>query len=50
MSEGVVEKLIAGLTTIPVAILIAAVSSWITVQLSLKRFRDEKWWEKKVQV
>lgn len=30
------------------AILIAAVSSWITVRLSLKRFRDERWWEKKV--
>jgi len=29
-------------------IVIAAVSSWITVQLSLKRFRSERWWERKV--
>ncbi|HEX9758307.1 MAG TPA: hypothetical protein VGB26_11000 [Nitrospiria bacterium] len=28
-------------------IVIAAVSAWITVQLSLKRFRKEKWWERK---
>jgi hypothetical protein len=30
-------------------IVIAAVSSWITVQLSLRRFRSERWWERKVQ-
>lgn len=30
-------------------IAIAAVSSWITVQLSLRRFRSEKWWEKRVE-
>ncbi|MBN1364837.1 MAG: hypothetical protein JW976_08535 [Syntrophaceae bacterium] len=30
-------------------IVIAAVSSWITVQLSLKRFRSERWWERKAQ-
>jgi hypothetical protein len=30
------------------AILIAAISAWITVQLSLRRFRTEKWWERKV--
>ncbi len=29
-------------------IAIAAASSWITVRLSLRRFRSEKWWEKKV--
>jgi hypothetical protein len=29
-------------------LVIAAVSSWITVQLSLKRFRSERWWERKV--
>lgn len=29
------------------AILIAAVSSWITVRLSLRRFRAERWWERK---
>ncbi|WP_139791164.1 hypothetical protein [Chromobacterium violaceum] len=30
------------------AIVIATVSSWITVQLSRHKFRTEKWWEKKV--
>lgn len=30
-------------------IVIAAVSSWITVQLSLRRFRSERWWERKVE-
>ena len=30
-------------------IVIAAVSSWITVQLSLRRFRAEKSWEKKAE-
>jgi hypothetical protein len=29
-------------------IVIAAVSAWIAVQLSLRRFRAEKWWERKV--
>ena len=29
-------------------IAIAAVSSWITVQLSKNKFRSERWWEKKV--
>ncbi len=29
-------------------IAIAAVSSWITVQLSKHKFRSERWWEKKV--
>lgn len=28
-------------------IVIAAVSSWITVQLSLRRFRTERWWDRK---
>jgi len=28
-------------------IVIATVSAWITVQLSLRRFRAEKWWERK---
>lgn len=31
-----------------VAILIAAASSWITIQLSLRQFRAEKWWERKM--
>lgn len=35
-------------TNILTGILIAAVSAWITVQLSLRRFRAEKWWEKRV--
>ena len=30
-------------------IVIAAVSSWITVQLSLRKFRTERWWEKKAE-
>ena len=30
-------------------IVIAAVSSWITVQLSLRRFRSERWWERKAE-
>lgn len=33
-----------------VGIAIASLSSWITVNLSLKRFRTEKWWEKKSEV
>jgi hypothetical protein len=37
-------------TAILTAIVIAAISSWITVQLSLRKFRAEKWWEKKVDV
>ncbi len=28
-------------------IVIAAASSWITVQLSLRRFRTERWWDRK---
>ncbi len=35
------------LITVLTAIFIAAVSSWITVQLSLRKFRSEKWWERK---
>lgn len=30
-------------------ILIAGVSSWITVQLSLRRYRTERWWDRKVE-
>ena len=29
-------------------IMVAAVSAWIAVHLSLRRFRTEKWWEKRV--
>lgn len=32
-----------------VGIIIAAVSSFLTVQLSLKRYRTEKWWEKRAE-
>lgn len=32
-----------------VGIVIAAVSSLLTVQLSLKRYRTEKWWEKRAE-
>jgi hypothetical protein len=28
---------------------IAVVSAWVTVQLSLRRFRTERWWERKVE-
>ena len=35
------------LIAVPAAIFIAAVSSWITVYLSLRKFRSEKWWERK---
>lgn len=31
--------------TILTGVAIAGLSSWITVHLSLKRFRTEKWWE-----
>ena len=31
------------------AIVIAAISSWITVQLSLRKFRAEQWWERKAE-
>lgn len=33
--------------TILTAILIAGATSWITVQLSLRQFRAQKWWERK---
>lgn len=36
-------------TTILAGVIVAAVSSWITVQLSLRRFRAEKWWEMRVE-
>lgn len=32
-----------------IGIIIAAVSSLITVHLSLARFRSEKWWERKIE-
>ena len=35
------------LITALTGILIAVVSSWVTVQLSLRKFRIEKWWERK---
>jgi len=34
--------------TLLTGILIAAASSWITVQLSLRKFRIEQWWGKRV--
>ena len=45
MSLNVLETLVA----IAVAIIISTISSWITVQLSLRRFRLERWWERKAQ-
>lgn len=41
MSE-FVWQIIAGL-------IIATVSAWVTVQLSLRKFRTERWWELKVE-
>lgn len=35
------------LITMLTGIFIAVVSSWVTVQLSLRKFRIEKWWERK---
>ena len=35
-------------TNILAGILIAGVTAFITVQLSVKRFREERWWEKQV--
>ncbi|MEZ8056010.1 hypothetical protein AB4323_23850 [Vibrio sp. 10N.261.52.C11] len=34
---------------ITVAVAIAGISSFITVRLSLSKFRTEKWWEKRVE-
>jgi hypothetical protein len=36
------------ITSIFTGILIAAISSWITVQLSLRRYHAERWWDRKV--
>jgi len=33
--------------TIFTGVFIAVITSWLTVQFSLKQFRDQKWWEKK---
>lgn len=35
--------------TVLTGIIIAVVSAWVTVQLALRRFRAEKWWEKRVE-
>jgi hypothetical protein len=34
--------------TLLTGIVIAVISAWVTVQLSLRRFRTERWWERKV--
>ena len=44
-TTGVIDALVKILS----AIAIAAASSWITVQLSINKFRSERWWEKKVK-
>jgi hypothetical protein len=36
-------------TTMFSGIVIAFISSWLTVQISLHRFRTERWWEKKAE-
>ena len=43
------EEVMDTVTTILAGVVVAAVSSWITVQLSLRRFRAEKWWEMRVE-
>jgi len=42
------KRVLNAALTIFIGIVIAAASSWITVQLSLRRFRSERWWERKV--
>jgi hypothetical protein len=42
-------RLVDVVLALSTGILIAAVSAWITVQLSLRRFRTERWWERKVE-
>ena len=37
------------LLAIPIGITVGAVTSWVTVRLSLHRFREEKWWELRVR-
>lgn len=41
-----VSEVLQTILTILTGIIIATVSSWITVQLSLRRFRSERWWER----
>lgn len=37
------------LYSLPVALIVAVASAWITVQLSLRQFRAEKMWEMRVE-
>ena len=37
------------LTALIPALVVTVVTAWITVRLSLRRFRSEKWWEKKAE-
>lgn len=39
------ENIAIGIIT---AVTISVLSSWVTVQLSLRQFRSERWWEKRV--
>jgi hypothetical protein len=39
----------ATVLTFLTGILIAAVSSWITVNLALRRYHSERWWDRKVE-
>jgi hypothetical protein len=41
--------MLEALMTLLTGIVIAVVSAWVTVQLSLRRFRTERWWKRKVQ-
>jgi hypothetical protein len=49
MDETAKILLTAGLTFLS-SIVIAYITTMITVQLSLRRFRSERWWERKVEV
>jgi len=40
--EDLAEKLVLG-------VVIAVTSAWVTVRLSLSKYRTEKWWDKKVE-
>lgn len=48
-TDEIEDAIMDTVTTILAGVAISAMSSWITVQLSLRRFRAEKWWEMRVE-
>ena len=40
--EGLAEKIVIG-------VIIAVTSAWVTVRLSLSKYRTEKWWDRKIE-